>query len=92
MYIVDITLKNTPASLSVQRNELDSAQATYQDVLNALQNGDRAVVELTCDRQPEKKIAVLVEQISAIQIAEKSGSGTSSGRAPGFFALTESDA
>lgn len=92
MYIVDITLKHTPASLSVQRNELESAQATYQDLLNALQSGDRPLVELTCDRQTEKKIAVLVDQISAIQMLEKSGSGTSSGRAPGFFALTDKEA
>lgn len=91
MFIVDITLKNTPMSLSVQRNDMDSAQATYQDLLNALQSGDRTVIELTCDRQTEKKVAILVEQISAVQMSEKSGSATSSGRPPGFFALAESD-
>lgn len=89
MFIIDITLKNTPLSLSVQRKEGEDAQATYQQILDAMQSGDRKVLELTCDRQTEKKIGILSSEISAVQLSEKAGTSAASGRPPGFFALTE---
>ena len=46
------------------------------------------LLELTCDKQPEKKIAVLSDQISAVIISQASGT-TASGRPPGFFAPVE---
>jgi hypothetical protein len=89
MYIIDLALKNTPSMLSVQRKTQEGAEVVYRQVMEAIRSGSPALLELTCEQQVEKKIAILVSEISAVQIAEKSGSGTSSGRVPGFFALSE---
>lgn len=75
--------------LSVQRKTQEGAEVVYRQVMEAIRSGSPALLELTCEQQVEKKIAILVSEISAVQIAEKSGSGTSSGRVPGFFALSE---
>lgn len=88
MYIVDITLKSTPITLSVQRKAKEDAEALYQQVVETLRSGNGTVVELTCEHQTDKKLTVLTSEISAVQIAEKSGAG-SPGRTPGFFALAE---
>ena len=87
MVIIDITLKNTPVTLSVQRETVEGAEAVYGEIMAALKSGDPTIVELTCDRQKDKKVCILVSQISAVQMSEKSGTATSSGRPPGFFAL-----
>lgn len=89
MFIIDIALKNTPSMLSVQRKSVDDAKAVYQQVLEAIRSGHPVVLELTCEQQPEKTIAILVTEISAVQMSEKSTSGTASGRPPGFFAIAE---
>lgn len=88
MYIVDITLKSNPVTLSVQRKTKEDAEALYQQVVAALQSGSSKIVELSCEHQTDKKLSVLSSEISAVQIAEKSGAGTP-GRTPGFFALAE---
>ncbi|HEY9619853.1 MAG TPA: hypothetical protein V6C78_05765 [Crinalium sp.] len=88
MFIIDIALKNTPSMLSVQRKEEKDAQDVYQQVLDAIRTGSSPVLELTCEKQPDKKIGLLVSEIAAVQVSEKSGATTSSGRPPGFFALT----
>ncbi len=85
MFTIDLTLKTNPVSLSVQRKTPEDAEALYQKILAALRSGSSEVLELTCDRQPEKKIAILSDQISAVQISQKSGSAAS-GKPPGFFA------
>lgn len=89
MFIIDITLKNSPISLSVQRKSVEDAEAVYQKILQLLGSGRSEVVELTCERQPEKKIGILSSEISAVQFSEKSSTAAASGRPPGFFALAE---
>ena len=88
MFIIDIALKNTPAMLSVQRKTAEDAETLYKEVLSVMQAGNPVLLELTCEKQADKKIGVLVSEISAVQLSEKSGAGSSSGRPPGFFALT----
>jgi len=88
MFTIDLTLKNTPVPLSVQRKTEEEAQATYQEILNAMRSETSQVLELSCDHQPEKKIAVLSNQIAAVIISQKSGAA-GAGRTPGFFALAE---
>ncbi|GAB4379018.1 MAG: hypothetical protein Kow00121_32110 [Elainellaceae cyanobacterium] len=90
MYIIDVTLKNTPVALSVQRKEEEDAKALYRKVMDAIQSGNPVVLELTCEQQVGKTVAVLVSEISAVQLSEKSGTSAASGRPPGFFSLTES--
>jgi len=87
MNTIDITLKGSPLSLSVQRKELDDAEALYQKIVQAMNSTSPQVLELTSDREPEKKIGVLSSEISAVQMVE---SGTTPGRAGGFLGLGSS--
>ncbi|NJP09239.1 MAG: hypothetical protein HC866_06910 [Leptolyngbyaceae cyanobacterium RU_5_1] len=89
MFIIDVTLKSTPVTLSVQRKATEDAEATYQQILEAIRSGDRTLVELTCEHQVGKKVSILSNEISAVQVYEKSATATASGRPPGFFALAE---
>jgi hypothetical protein len=89
MFVIDISLKNTPVTLSVQRKTEEDAKTTYQQVVEAVKSGNSVTVELTCEQQVGKTIAVLVSEIAAVQMSEKSSTSSASGRPPGFFALTE---
>ncbi|MGR3278256.1 hypothetical protein ACSYAD_24485 [Acaryochloris marina NIES-2412] len=86
MYTIDISLRGTPLGLSVQRKESADAEALYHQVLEAIKSGNPTVLELTCDREADKKAAVLVNEITAVQMSDKSG-GAGAGRAAGFFEL-----
>ncbi|HEY9648528.1 MAG TPA: hypothetical protein V6C88_19265 [Chroococcidiopsis sp.] len=89
MYIIDLALKNTPSMLSVQRKTEEDAQTIYKQVVEAIRTGNPTLIELTCEQQVDKKLTVLVSELAAVQLSEKSGTGTASGRVPGFFAMTE---
>lgn len=84
MFTIDISLKGTGMALSVQRKEEDAAQALYSELLQALKTGQTPVLELTCDKQPEKKVAILCSEISAVQISSKAAT-TTAGRAVSFI-------
>lgn len=88
MFIIELTLKTNPIPLSVQRKSEEEAQSAYQGIIDAIKSGGNQLLELTCDRQPEKKLAVFTDGIAAVQMYEKS-SATSSGRTPGFFSMAE---
>lgn len=90
MFTIDLTLKGTGMALSVQRKEAEAAEALYQQLLKALQAGGSQVVELTCDKQPEKKIAILSSEISAVQLSDKAANATA-GRAVSFFGLAKDE-
>lgn len=89
MYTIDISLKHSPAGLSVQRKEAADAKAVYTDVLNALRSGQPTVLEFTCEKQEGKTIGVLVQEISAVRLTEKAGTSAASGKAPGFAAMMD---
>ena len=92
MYTVEVTLKNVPATVTVQRKELDDAEALYQQLLGALRGENSGVVELTCERQTEKKAAFLGSEVLSVQLSGKAKSSSSGSRPPGFLALaTESE-
>ena len=86
MYSIDITLKLSPIPISVQRKEEAAADALYQTIINAMRSPNPELLELTCEKQTDKKVAVLSDQISAVIVSQKSGAA-STGRAPGFVAL-----
>ncbi len=88
MFTIDLTLKNTPMPLSVQRKTAEDAEKTYQEVVIAMRSDSPELLELTCEHQPEKKIAVLANNISAVMISQKSGAA-GAGRTPGFAFLSE---
>jgi len=88
MFTIDLSLRNTAFPISVQRKSAEDAEAVYQLILAAIRSGSPDVVELKCEGKTEKKIAVRASEISGVQITQKDGVTTSSGRPPGFAALT----
>ena len=84
MYIVEVTLKANPLALSVQRKEKTAADELYTTLLQALRSGSPQVMELTCERQLEKRLAVVTSEIMAVQISEKSASSGNLGTKAGF--------
>jgi hypothetical protein len=89
MFILEITLKHTPVTLSVQKKTGEDAESTYQQIVTAIRSGSNVVLELVCDHQVGKKVAVMSGDIAAAQMYEKSSTATASGRPPGFFAMAE---
>ncbi|MEM0980001.1 MAG: hypothetical protein AAGH78_06980 [Cyanobacteria bacterium P01_H01_bin.58] len=87
MFTLELNLKQTPAPLMIQKKSSEDAQADYQRLTEALKSGNTTVVELSCDQVPEKRVSVLVNEIAAVQIYEKTGTTSASGKPPGFFAL-----
>ena len=68
--------------LIVQRKEHEDAQRLYSEVADAIQKGNQRFLELTCEKVEDKRITVLVSEITAVQIYEKTSSSTS--KRPGF--------
>ncbi len=89
MYTIEVTLRGTPLALAVQRKETEDAEALYQTILKAIQSPTPQLLELTCDRETDKKVGVLSNEISAVQISDKS-TGGSGAKVPGFFAAANS--
>ncbi|MCG9890701.1 MAG: hypothetical protein MH252_06475 [Thermosynechococcaceae cyanobacterium MS004] len=89
MYTVEVTLRGTPLTLAVQRKELEDAKTLYRSILNAVQTGTPKLLELTCEKETEKQIGLLITEVSAVQMAEKGG-GAAAGRMTGFGALLSS--
>ena len=68
--------------LVVQRKEHRDAQRLYSEVVDSIQKGNQRLLELTCEKVEDKRITVLVSEITAVQIYEKTSSSTS--KRPGF--------
>jgi hypothetical protein len=85
MFILEFTLKDTPGTLSIQKKEQSDAETAYQQLVGALKSKSDDLIELTCDHQTNKKVALLGSSIASVQMYEKT-SGGAGGRAPGFFA------
>ena len=68
--------------LVVQRKEHEDAKRLYSEVVDSIQKGNQRLLEMTCEKVEDKRITVLVSEISAVQIYEKTSSSTS--KRPGF--------
>ena len=82
MYCIELTIKLSPMPLVVQRKEHRDAQRLYSEVVDSIQKGNQRLLELTCEKVEDKKITVVVAEITAVQIYEKTSSSTS--KRPGF--------
>ena len=82
MYCIELTIKLSPLPLVVQRKEHEDAQKLYSEVVEFIQKGNQRFLELTCEKVEDKRITVLVSEITAVQIYEKTSTGTS--KRPGF--------
>ena len=83
MYSIEISIKLSPLPLIVQRKDHEDAKRLYSEIIDSMQNGNQRLLELTCQKVEDKKIAVLISEIIAVQIYEKTSSGSGSKR-PGF--------
>ena len=83
MYSIELTIKLSPLPLIVQRKEHRDAKRLYSEVRDIIQKGNQKLLEITCEKVEDKKITVLVSEIIAVQIYEKTSSSGSSKR-PGF--------
>ena len=89
MFTIDIVLQDIPLPITVQRKESAAADSLYQELLQVMRSGSSDLVELTCDKDEDKKIAVKGNLICGVSVNKKSG-GMAEGRVPGFFAgITE---
>ncbi|KGG21724.1 conserved hypothetical protein in cyanobacteria [Prochlorococcus marinus str. PAC1] len=68
--------------LVVQRKEHGDAKRLYSEVIDSIKNGNQRLLELSCEKVEDKRITVLVSEIIAVQIYEKTSSSTS--KRPGF--------
>ena len=82
MYCIELTIKLSPMPLVVQRKEHADAQRLYSEVVDSIQKNNQRLLELTCEKVEDKRITVLVSEITAVQIYEKTSSSTS--KRPGF--------
>ncbi len=78
-----MALKLSPLPLSVQRKELRDAESLYRQVRQSMEKGHPRLLEMTCEKVDDKKIAVLVSEILAVQLYEKTAASGGSKR-PGF--------
>ena len=85
MFTIDIVLQDIPLPISVQRKESEAAESLYQKIIEAMRSDSSELIELTCDKDEDKKVAVKGNLICAISLNKKSG-GMAEGRVPGFFA------
>jgi hypothetical protein len=83
MFVIELSLKLSPMPIAVQRKELEAAQALYQEIREAMQHGERRLLELSCEKAEEKQVALISNEILAVQLYEKSALGAGSKR-PGF--------
>ena len=83
MYVIELSLKLSPMPVAVQRKELDSALALFAQVKQTMESGEPRLLDLSCEKEDEKRIALLSSEIVAVQTYEKTA-GSSSGKRPGF--------
>ena len=83
MYCIELTVKLSPMPLIVQRKEHEDAKRLYSELVDSIQNSNQRFLELTCEKVEDKRITVLVSEIIAVQIYEKTSSSSTSKR-PGF--------
>ncbi|WP_267382998.1 hypothetical protein [Cyanobacterium sp. uoEpiScrs1] len=89
MISIDLTLKYTSIPISVQRKEAEDADFLYKKIISAMRSPTPELIELTCEKHTEKKVAVMSDQISVVILSQKDGAA-STGRVPGFFSEAES--
>jgi hypothetical protein len=87
MHTIELNLKHSPLPLMIQKETKEAAQTDYQKVIDALKGGNPVLLEMKCDQVPDKHISILVSEIAAVQLYEKTSTTSASGKPPGFFAL-----
>jgi hypothetical protein len=79
MFAIELFIKGNPIPFTVERKEKDGAEALYKSVVESLESGHPKALQLTCEKQAEKNIALLTDQICGVQMSEKSSSASVTG-------------
>ena len=82
MYCIELAIKLSPLPLVVQRKNHEDAKKLYDEILQKIQHNNERLIEITCEKVEDKRITVLISEIIAVQIYEKTSS--SSSKRPGF--------
>ena len=83
MTIVELAIKMSPMPVSVQRKDKADAENLYQQVRQAIEQGQPRLLELTCEKMEAKKVTLLISEVLAVQLYEKTA-GAGGSKRPGF--------
>ena len=85
MYSLELSLRYSPFPLSIQRKEYDDVIRIYDQIKNSMKENDNNsnLIELKCEKVQDKIISVRVNDVTSVQIYEKSSVAGGSKR-PGF--------
>jgi hypothetical protein len=67
---IELLLRNSNSTLSVQRKSDEEANTLYEQILSAINADKIQMLKLTCDRYSKTKIAVLSSEIIAVNLTE----------------------
>ena len=83
MYVIELALKLSPLPLSVERKDLKDAERLYKEICHSLEKAQPHLLELSCEKVEDKRLAVLRSEILGVQMYEKTTTSLGSKR-PGF--------
>ena len=85
MYLLELSLRYSPFPLSIQKKELEDVKRIYDEIKNYMNEivETSNLIELSCDKVQDKLIAVKAQEITSVQIYEKS-SVAGGAKRPGF--------
>ena len=84
MYTLELSLRYSPFPISIQKKEYAEVSKIFQEVKNEMiNNNSSTLIELQCEKINSKSLAVLSNEIIAVQIYEKSAIAGGTKR-PGF--------
>ena len=85
MYSLELSLRYSPFPLSIQKKELEDVKRIYDEIKNSMNGTEETsnLIELRCDKVQDKLIAVRGQEITSVQIYEKS-SVAGGAKRPGF--------
>jgi hypothetical protein len=70
MLTIEIFLKNSDLTLAVHRKSEIDANLLFEQILAALPVETVQLLQLTCERHPKTKIAVLNHDVAAVSLIE----------------------
>jgi len=85
MYSIELNLRNSPFPLSIQKREYEEVKRIYDEIKNSMiaNKDDSSLIELQCEKVQDKLISVRANEVTSVQIYEKS-SVPGGGKRPGF--------
>ncbi len=84
MYTIEITLRYSPFPISIQKKEHEQALNIFNNIKQLMHDQNtNSLVDLNCDKIKGKSVSIIVREIIAVQMYEKSAIAGGSKR-PGF--------